>query len=113
MVRNSKWVRYRIHSVFIRDAKILENVTLILILEFREFSRITLKIFSVIYCPHSHSQTSRIFEDSQKFSKLTFLRVVGIRRVGPLSKTLPISFLRGVKKGGHLSKPPSLLVLAY
>ena len=36
-----------------RDAKILENITLIL--EFREFLRIALKKFSEIYCPHSHS----------------------------------------------------------
>ena len=53
-----------------RDAKTLENVTLILILKFREFSRITLKRFSVIYCPHSHSQTSRIFENFRGFSKI-------------------------------------------
>ena len=55
-----------------RDAKTLKNVTLILILEFQEFLRITLKRFLVIYCSHSHSQTSRIFEN--------FLRILGNSR---------------------------------
>ena len=39
---------------------------LILTLELREFSRITLKRFSEIYCPHSHSRISRIFENYPK-----------------------------------------------
>ena len=46
-----------------RDAKTLENITLILILEFQEFSRIALEKFSEIYGPHSHSRISRVFEN--------------------------------------------------
>ena len=57
-------------SICSRVAKTLENVTLILTLEFQEFSRITLKKFSVIYCPHSHSQTLRFFENFRGFSKI-------------------------------------------
>ena len=49
------------------DAKTLENVTLILILEFREFSRITLKKFSEIYCPHSHL-------DFREFLRFTLIK---------------------------------------
>ena len=47
-----------------RDAKTLKNVTLILILEFQEFSRITLKKFSVKHCPNSHSRISRIIKNT-------------------------------------------------
>jgi len=41
----------------------IKNIALILILKFQEFSRITLKRFSIINCPRSHSRISRIFEN--------------------------------------------------
>ena len=50
-----------------RIAKILENVTLILILKFQEISRITLKKFSEIYCPHSHL-------DFREFLRFTLIK---------------------------------------
>ena len=92
-----------------RDAKTLENITLLLILEFQEFSRIALKKLSEIFCPHSHSRISRIFENTSRILKNSQIQPSpGLQVQQGHMSTMPSPYLfLGLWKQGP--SPPKLL----